>query len=84
VNERVAGSLFDAAAVLTFSMVPFTWIAMTSTNDAMFTLAREDAVGWDVAQGLVVRWAYLHAFRSLFPLFGATCGFRGLLAGIRI
>jgi hypothetical protein len=84
VKERVAWSIFDVAALTTFAMVPFTYIAMTSKNDAMFALAKADAVGLDQARGLVVGWAYLHAFRSLFPLLGAICGFRGLLAGVRV
>jgi hypothetical protein len=76
----MAWSVF--AAILTFSMVPFTWMMMTSTNDAMFELIEGGVVGWDLAQGSVIHWAYLHAFRSLFPLFGAICGFRGLWADV--
>ncbi|GFF52191.1 hypothetical protein IFM46972_09480 [Aspergillus udagawae] len=68
------------AAVTTISMVPFTWLVMAPTNNALFQMHSAPAApNLGEAQRLLVRWAKLHAVRSLFPLTGAVLGFRQVL-----
>ncbi|KAF7176493.1 hypothetical protein CNMCM7691_002811 [Aspergillus felis] len=68
------------AAVTTISMVPFTWLVMAPTNNALFRMHSDPAApNLGEAQQLLVRWAKLHAVRSLFPLAGAVLGFRLVL-----
>ena len=71
------------AGLTTISLVPFTWIAMTTTNYALFGLhdqsQAEDTVDYVVARTLVARWNVLHVVRSLFPLLGAIIGGRHIL-----
>ncbi|KAF7162436.1 hypothetical protein CNMCM5623_007727 [Aspergillus felis] len=68
------------AAVTTISMVPFTWLVMAPTNNALFQMHSNPAApNLGEAQQLLVRWAKLHAMRSLFPLAGAVLGFRLVL-----
>lgn len=72
------------AAVSTFAMVPFTWLVMTPTNDTLFGLeasGSEEDLGLGHVRGLVVKWAWLHVTRSLFPLIGAIIGFKALVEG---
>ncbi|EMD66891.1 hypothetical protein COCSADRAFT_33819 [Bipolaris sorokiniana ND90Pr] len=69
------------AALVTVTMVPFTWVFMTSTNNTLFGLhAESEAVGgsFSDARELVVHWSRLHLLRSLFPLAGAVIGIGGL------
>ncbi|KAL2871732.1 anthrone oxygenase tpcL [Aspergillus lucknowensis] len=72
--------VYAAAGVATIAMVPFTWVVMTPTNNTLFSLEAASAPAeLDAVRALVVRWSWLHATRSLFPLLGAIVGFRGLL-----
>ncbi|RHZ59792.1 anthrone oxygenase tpcL [Aspergillus thermomutatus] len=63
----------------------FTWVIMTPTNNTLFRLeetsvsASEPPADLGAVREPVVRWSWLHATRSLFPLVGAVVGFRGLL-----
>lgn len=71
---------YALAAVLTISMVPFTWLVMVSTNDTLFLLGASDSgTELNLARALVVKWAWLHVMRSLSPLFGAILGFVSIL-----
>ncbi|KAK3291288.1 uncharacterized protein B0H64DRAFT_378039 [Chaetomium fimeti] len=84
VTKRAGGkkewTRYVLAAVSTFAMVPFTWLIMTPTNDTLFGLeASGSAQDLDHVRGLVVKWAWLHVTRSLFPLVGAFIGFKTLL-----
>jgi hypothetical protein len=66
------------AGAITLTLVPFTWTTMTPTNYALFNLYEQaeagKRVGFDQAKALVVKWNWLHVFRSLFPLLGAAVG----------
>lgn len=72
---------YAMAAATTVSMVPFTWLVMTSTNNALFQLqsTQPDPASLSVAQGLIIKWAWMHVARCLFPLLGAFFGVRGIL-----
>ncbi|KAF3763202.1 DUF1772-domain-containing protein [Cryphonectria parasitica EP155] len=77
---------YAQAAVLTISMVPFTWLVISPTNDTLFGL-RAGGVSVEssgVIQALIVKWAWLHITRSFSPLFGAVLGFTTLLREIRM
>jgi hypothetical protein len=70
---------FALAAVMSVSILPFTWLFMVPTNDELFRLQTisqtEPAVmGIDAAKALVVRWRDMHSLRSLFPLIGSILG----------
>ncbi len=83
-RRRAAGSKqwsrYALAALLTIAMVPFTWMAMSPTNNILFRLEGSGSpVDLDLVRGLVVKWAWLHVTRSLSPLFGAYLGFKGLV-----
>ena len=75
---------YAIAGATTIAMVPFTWLIMDSTNNALFQLVASasgtlTSVKLETVQALIVRWALLHAARSLFPLAGAVLGLGGLL-----
>lgn len=73
-------SRYALAAVSTFGMVPFTWWVMVPTNNALFELHRsEESTDLGLVRVLVVKWAWLHVLRSLYPLFGVFLGFRALI-----
>ncbi|KAL2195261.1 hypothetical protein P885DRAFT_79202 [Corynascus similis CBS 632.67] len=79
---------YGVAAVWTIAMVPFTWVAMSPTNDILFSLEASGSAETAAAdlvhvRGLVVKWAWLHVTRSLSPLVGAFVGLRALLHDIR-
>lgn len=81
-------SVYAAAAVATFAMVPFTWIFMAGTNNRLFQLndlsmsseesASDIDIEADMVRGLLVKWAILHVARSGFPLIGAGLGLMGV------
>lgn len=67
------------AAATTLTMLPFTWICMAGTNNTLFRLDAEGQlgsldIGIEEAKGLVVKWAWLHFVRCLFPMSGALIG----------
>ncbi|KAL2169151.1 hypothetical protein VTG60DRAFT_6391 [Thermothelomyces hinnuleus] len=79
--SRSAASRYGLAAVSTIAMVPFTWLVMAPTNNTLFRLESLGSGVTDLAlvRTLLVRWAWLHAVRSLSPLLGAFVGFTGLV-----
>lgn len=83
-SKHAAGSpwrVFALAGVTTVSMVPYTWIVMQSTNNALFRAeARtksEQEQSWGEAVSLVKAWNRYNAVRALFPLAGAILGIMG-------
>ncbi len=78
-----SGYWYAMAAFATIAMVPFTWVIMTPTNNALFGMEFLQGANLSVVRALVVRWAWLHAARSLFPLLGVILGFRGLFEELR-
>ena len=85
-SHRKQWLIYTAAGAITITMVPFTWLMMGPTNDRLFRLlavasasASASAVDLGVLQGLVVRWAWLHIVRSVFPMVGAILGLVGVL-----
>lgn len=83
-SKHAAGSpwrVFAVAGATTVSMIPYTWIVMQSTNNALFRAeARtkaEQAQSWTEAESLVKTWNRLNAVRALFPLAGAILGILG-------
>jgi hypothetical protein len=83
-----AGSRYILAALSTIAMVPFTWLIMAPTNNTLFRLESLGSTVTDltVARGLLVKWAWLHAVRSLSPLLGVYLGFTGVVQelGLRV
>jgi hypothetical protein len=80
-NQR---QIYVAAAATTFAMVPFTWAAMAPTNNTLFQLdgaveATKAIEELSIVQEIVVRWAWLHLFRSVFPFIGVLLGFTGTM-----
>jgi len=68
------GRLFAAAAVLTVSIVPFTIVFMSSTNDKLLSFAKKEDLTTaenQESEALLKRWRYLNSVRSLLPLAGA-------------
>ena len=74
--------VFAVAGAFTLSMVPFTWIFMTRTNNALFREQRQSKAGQVASLGevqkLVTKWNGLHTLRSLLPLTGAVFGMLGI------
>nr|P0DOB2.1 RecName: Full=Anthrone oxygenase gedH; AltName: Full=Geodin synthesis protein H [Aspergillus terreus NIH2624] len=67
------------AAVTTITMVPFTWVCMVSTNNALFQLHKGADANMEMVRALIARWQWLHVARSLFPLAGAIVACQTLL-----
>ena len=86
-GKRASGNLwvtYAAAGVVTVSIISFTLIVMTPTNNTLFRLGDEIKLEAAVAtldqiQEIVTRWGRMHFVRSLFPLDGAMLGFSGLM-----
>ena len=81
--QIASNGLYTAAGATTITMVPFTWL-MAPTNNTLFRLealasAMASAVDLSAVQELVVRWAWQHVVRSVFPLGGAILGLVGVL-----
>lgn len=75
-------ALLVLAAITTVIMVPFTWLVMVPTNNELFRLeglSRVEPEIMDIsgAKDLVIKWAYMHITRSVFPLLGAIMGVLG-------
>lgn len=75
--------LYALAGTTTLAMVPFTWIFMSTTNNALFRAQKLSKEGRETsiqeAKRLLTKWGWLHFVRSLFPLTGAVLGFLGAL-----
>lgn len=73
------------AALSTISMVPFTWVVMTSTNNTLFKLDElNSATDRPYVKALIVKWAWMHITRSFSPLVGSYIGFAYLLREQRV
>jgi noranthrone monooxygenase len=71
--------VFALAGALTVGMVPFTWVFMMGTNNALFKAEAKSKSGgdrssWKEVESLVKTWSGLNAIRALFPLSGAVLG----------
>lgn len=76
-RARKPWTIFALAGAATIIMLPFTWFVMAPTNNELFRLETASKVNPSVmgisgAKELVVKWAWMHAFRSLMPLTGAV------------
>jgi hypothetical protein len=83
-SNRKQWLIYAAAGATTITMVPFTWLMMAPTNNTLFRLealasAPASAVDLITVQEIVVRWAWLHVVRSMFPLVGAILGLVAVL-----
>ncbi|CAI7628652.1 unnamed protein product [Penicillium pancosmium] len=67
--------LFSAAAALTISIVPFTLVAMSKTNNKLLEKSEltKEASDADTVE-LVERWTTLNQIRGVLPLIGGLCG----------
>ncbi|KAJ5403319.1 hypothetical protein N7509_003190 [Penicillium cosmopolitanum] len=67
--------LFSAAAVLTISIVPFTFVAMSNTNNKLLEKSESTKEASDAETvNLVERWTTLNQIRGVLPLIGGLCG----------
>jgi hypothetical protein len=67
--------LFSAAAVLTIGIVPYTMLAMTSTNNALLEKASSAPEISDTETSrLIEKWTALNTVRGYLPLAGAVVG----------
>ncbi|KAI4127297.1 MAG: hypothetical protein LQ338_003257, partial [Usnochroma carphineum] len=73
--------VFTTAAAMTIGMLPFTWVFMTTTNNALFRVQRQGEKSGKLGEveALVRRWRGLHFVRCLFPLGGAVLGLLGFM-----
>ncbi|KAG9230001.1 hypothetical protein BJ875DRAFT_488394 [Amylocarpus encephaloides] len=88
-SESQQEAAYAVAAATTIAMVPFTWIFMAPTNNILFGWEEMATAGTSVAelsavQDVVVKWAWLHLARSVFPLIGAILGFTEILQERRL
>ncbi|KIN09011.1 hypothetical protein OIDMADRAFT_141184 [Oidiodendron maius Zn] len=79
--------LYTTAAILTLGIVPYTLLAMQSTNSKL--IAKSEAWKGVAISGtsedaefieLVEKWTFLNGVRSSLPLAGAIAGFIAVLA----
>lgn len=67
--------LFSAAAVLTMSIVPFTFVAMSNTNNKLLEKSESTKEASDAdTVDLVKCWTTLNQIRGFLPLVGGLCG----------
>ncbi len=80
-SDRKPWLRYAIAAASIIAMVPFTWLVMAPTNNTLLELEPSGSAVTELGfvRGLLVRWAWLHAVRSLSPLLGAVLGFTGLV-----
>lgn len=76
--------VYAMAGATTITIVPFTLLIMNSTNNTLFRLhdlavASPETEDLGTAHELLVKWAWLHLCRSVFPLAGAILGLFGVL-----
>jgi hypothetical protein len=69
---------YATAGALTLAIVPFTFIFMAGTNQALMQVASGGAaaavVNDDSVRALFTKWAGMNVVRSLLPLSGAVLG----------
>ncbi|KAF3399898.1 Noranthrone monooxygenase [Penicillium rolfsii] len=67
--------LFSAAAVLTIGIVPYTFLTMSSTNNALLEKASSAPEISDTETStLIEKWTQLNMVRGYLPLIGAVVG----------
>ncbi|KAB8067973.1 DUF1772-domain-containing protein [Aspergillus leporis] len=70
--------LYVAAATLTFSIVPYTFLTMSTTNNELLKMERlsTDLSSHDTKESakLLDKWVTLNGIRSLLPLAGGLMG----------
>ncbi|KAJ5099073.1 hypothetical protein N7532_006074 [Penicillium argentinense] len=67
--------LFSAAAAFTLCIVPYTFVAMSSTNNKLLENSESSSEFSDKETlGLVQRWTTLNQVRGFLPLVGGFCG----------
>lgn len=68
-------ALFSAAAVLTVGIVPFTIVAMSSTNNKLLEKSKSTKTSPDAETvDLLQHWTTLNQIRGFLPLIGGLCG----------
>jgi len=67
------------AGAATLGMVPFTVVAMSSTNSALFDLLAKASPDLGSVKELVSTWSWLHFVRCMFPFIGAILGVKVFL-----
>lgn len=74
--------LYCTAAILTMGIVPYTIVAMSSTNNRLLAKseATEETLVDVEAKELLQRWTFLNGVRSSLPLAGAITGLIAVLA----
>jgi len=84
-SSRKQWLMYTVAGATTITMIPFTWYMMAPTNNTLFRLEAEatasasaSVADLSAVEELVVRWAWLHVVRSMFPLVGAILGLTGI------
>jgi Domain of unknown function (DUF1772) len=83
-RERSVWPIYAAAGVATLAIVPFTWVFMDPTNYTLFGLDELPKISTKMAdettvRRLLIKWAWLHVFRSLLPMTGSIMGLVGVL-----
>ncbi|RAL16071.1 DUF1772 domain-containing protein [Aspergillus homomorphus CBS 101889] len=78
ITARHSSKVYCAAAALVLGIVPFTLTFMKKTNDRLTQWARHESE-WTAdadaeVEGLLWKWTWLNAARSLFPLLGGLVG----------
>lgn len=74
--------MYAAAAVLTLSIVPYTFATMAGTNDKLLGLAESKgdlSTSRAEVESLISRWIQLNWVRSLLPLAGSFVGIAAAL-----
>jgi len=67
--------LFSAAAALTLGIVPFTFVAMSTTNNRLLERSESlKVVSEEETVDLIEYWTNLNQIRGLLPLLGGLCG----------
>lgn len=82
-------AIFGLASAATIIMLPFTWFVMAPTNNQLFLLESASKTGPSVAgiaevKALVVRWAWMHVWRSLMPLTGVVLATLGTFSSVAL
>lgn len=81
---RNSTALYGTAAILTLSIVPYTIVTMSSTNNALLAKTKLDseppAQASAEIEDIVNDWVTLNGLRSLLPLVGGLLGMFAALA----
>ncbi|PYH47016.1 DUF1772 domain-containing protein [Aspergillus saccharolyticus JOP 1030-1] len=80
ITARNSSQVYCLAGALTLGIVPFTIVFMKKTNDRLTQWAQHRAEeAWTAeadaeVEGLLWKWTWLNAVRSVFPLLGGLVG----------